>query len=78
MPVAHNHSAHHEQLRVPPDRSASEHCALCHWLQTFRADGTRALRAHVIAASQHERAFTAVQPLLTAVRLELPSRAPPA
>jgi hypothetical protein len=76
--VAHDHSSHHEHLRLPSARTASDHCALCHWLQAFRADGTRSARAHVIAASPRERAFTVAKQVRTVFRLDLPSRAPPA
>jgi hypothetical protein len=77
-PVAHDHSRHHETVRVPPARSATEHCALCHWLQAFRADGARAPRAFLAASASHAPSLTAVQPLRAAFRLDLPSRAPPA
>lgn len=77
LAIAHNHSAHHQQLRAPASRTTTEHCALCHWLQTFRADSARVLRAHTMAASPRARRLAAVQPLRSPFRLDLPSRAPP-
>jgi hypothetical protein len=42
--VLHDHAAHHPRLATPVAAGDSEHCALCHWLQTFRIDSVRHVR----------------------------------
>ena len=76
--VIHDHSAHHPRLARATVSDAPVHCAICHWLQTFRTDpppNTRiafdeSAAAPVVSTSQH------VVELLG--RLDVPSRAPPA
>ena len=42
--VAHDHSAHQEKIHSQSDNVAPTHCALCHWLQSFRAGAVRQAR----------------------------------
>jgi hypothetical protein len=76
-PLPHNHSAHHERLTAKVAATAPAHCAICHWLQTFRTDGARQSRDDLASAGRS----TGPMPLLAAIRsadtLNLPSRAPP-
>src|SRR5215216_1143455 len=51
-PVAHNHSAHHERLVRYAAAAPLAHCAICHWLQTFRIDGSRQTRVYKAPARQ--------------------------
>jgi hypothetical protein len=76
-PVAHNHSGHHERLVRSVARAPIAHCAICHWLQSFRIDGAR--QAREVAAPAGETSSPAVSRLAvrSADRLNLPSRAPP-
>lgn len=69
-----NHDAH---LTAPSQRTAPEHCALCHWLQALgkAAPGT----PQVLAADSFEviRVGSLFELVRTADRIALPSRAPP-
>src|SRR6185295_7422263 len=50
-PAAHDHSSHHEAFRTPATDDAPSHCAICHWLQLFRASAMRQARVQFAAAS---------------------------
>ena len=76
--AAHNHSTHHEGFRSPATRRAAEHCAICHWLQMFRASTPRQARVQFAAAPNDRRVAAAIPPLRAAARIDVPSRAPPA
>jgi hypothetical protein len=76
--VGHNHAAHHAAFRAPAVREVASHCAICHWLQMFRASSVRHARVQLPASAQRARAITAVPPLRAADLVDLPSRAPPA
>src|SRR5689334_4047454 len=40
--VLHDHSAHRAQFKTAAaSHEAPTHCAICHWLQSFRADSVR-------------------------------------
>jgi len=75
--VAHNHSAHHERLVRPATAAAATHCAICHWLQSFRSDGARHGRADIARASRSTALTAPLVAIRSADRLNLPSRAPP-
>ena len=75
--LPHDHSRHDAQLdhRTTPD--APTHCAICHWLQTFRSGDAAGLRVLL----QADNATAALRPvavvLHSATRIDVPSRAPP-
>jgi hypothetical protein len=76
--VAHDHSAHHEALRAPSAASAPTHCALCHWLQSFRAGSVRQARIP-FETSVRVAHYTAIQTYIRGIDpSQSPSRAPPA
>ena len=76
-PATHNHSSHHEGFRTPvaPDGA---HCAICHWLQMFRASAPRHARVQFGGTSDGARVAAAMSPIRSAALLDVPSRAPPA
>ncbi len=79
LPAAvHNHSTHYEQVRSQAPRSAVEHCAICHWLQSFRSDGARIARFVPVAIAPQQRQAVLVQSLRAPILFDIPSRAPPA
>src|SRR6188768_1687227 len=58
-PVAHDHSAHHERISRPTQAQPPSHCAICHWLQSFRTDsvpGTAAATADTASGPLHTAA----------------------
>jgi len=77
-PLGHDHSAHHERITSPARQQAPSHCAICHWLQGFR---TGSIPGTFVAARD---AATGVvlnssrRPHQLLVRVDVPSRAPPA
>ena len=77
-PAAHDHAAHHATVNVATTATEAGHCAICHWLQTFRIDSVPDMR--VVFGDAARAPFLALTrraaPLL--VRLDIPSRAPPA
>jgi hypothetical protein len=75
---AHNHSAHHESFRAPVAPDSNAHCAVCHWLQMFRASALRHVRVQFVSTSHNVRVAAAVPSLRSAALLDVPSRAPPA
>jgi hypothetical protein len=77
-PATHDHSSHHETFRTPGAPQGDAHCAICHWLQMFRASALRHARVHLDAAMRDARVVTAIPPLRLAALLDVPSRAPPA
>ena len=76
--TAHDHSAHHERLSAASRSQAPSHCAICHWLHGFRVDSVPRTAAApddsangpVLALARHLRQLL--------VRVDVPSRAPPA
>src|SRR4029450_12863287 len=78
VPVAHNHSAHHERLVRTPQPAPLVHCAICPWLQSFRIDGARQAR-ECVAPAGHSAGSVALLPAIhSADHLTLPSPPPPA
>ena len=77
-PATHDHSSHHEGYRTPVAPDSATHCAICHWLQMFRASAPRHARVQIGGTSHNARAVAAVPPVRAAARLDVPSRAPPA
>ncbi len=77
-PATHNHSTHHEGFRTPVAPEGATHCAICHWLQMFRASAPRHARVQFAGAAHSARMVSAIPPLRTAALLDVPSRAPPA
>jgi hypothetical protein len=77
-PVGHDHSAHHERISRSIPVQAPSHCAICHWLQGFRTDSIASTTIiGGIAADRALPAFGSRPPQLL-VRVDVPSRAPPA
>ena len=77
-PTGHNHSAHHERLNAASKTQPPTHCAICHWLQGFRTDAAQA--AVIAAADTSSSPVLALtrRPRQFLVRVDVPSRAPPA
>src|SRR5215218_1325882 len=76
--VAHDHGHHDAQFAPPSTPSAPTHCAICHWLQTFRADAVRHARAATTPDLQIAGAVATSNHVQAGNRIALPSRAPPA
>jgi len=76
-PVAHNHSAHHERLAGAATAAPIVHCAICHWLQSFRIDGARQSRADLRPAQRTAGSTALLVAIRSADAFNLPSRAPP-
>ena len=76
--VTHDHSAHHERLNSARPSQPPSHCAICHWLQSFRIDSVprtafdtdNVSNAAVLVRDRRPHQFLA--------RVDVPSRAPPA
>jgi len=77
VPVTHNHSAHHERLVRTAAAAPIVHCAICHWLQSFRIDGARQARHERAPSGQSAGSNALFIAIHSADRLNLPSRAPP-
>jgi hypothetical protein len=77
VPIAHNHSAHHERLARAAAPAPVAHCAICHWLQSFRIDGARQARDYQAPAGQTVGSSAPSVAVYSADRLNLPARAPP-
>jgi hypothetical protein len=77
-PATHNHSTHHDAFRTPVAQDGASHCAICHWLQMFRAGTLRHSRVQFVTTSQNARNAAATPPVRLAALLDVPSRAPPA
>lgn len=75
----HDHSAHHERLNGTPTHSQPPtHCAICHWLQGFR---TESVAKTVVATDDTTNGPVlglATRPRHFLIRVDVPSRAPPA
>jgi hypothetical protein len=77
-PLGYTHDGTHTQVCPPTDRASSEHCAICHWLQTFRFDpGAMVLVSFGDVATSHVR-VGASEPHPATVANSIPARAPPA
>lgn len=75
--VVHDHSAHHEAFRTPATPQDTNHCAICHWLQMFRAGSLRHGRIQFASALYNVRVMAAIPTLRAGALLDVPSRAPP-
>jgi hypothetical protein len=78
VPVGHDHAAHHERISRPSSAQAPSHCAICHWLQSFR---TGSIPCTVVASRDTATGPVAAlvrRPRQFLVRVDVPSRAPPA
>ena len=73
----HDPEAHHVGTPSTDERPPL-HCLLCHWAQSFRADGVRDSVVHVTSETCVTRASATVRSAGIVGRLEIPSRAPPA
>src|SRR6266536_309628 len=76
--VGDDHSTHHEILRTAAPRESPTHCAICHWLQMFRAGAERQTPIRFARASSSAHAVTAIPPTRAGALLDVPARAPPA
>ena len=76
--ATHNHAAHHEGFRTPVVPDGTAHCAICHWLQMFRASAPRHVRVQLAAAAHDARVAAAIPSVRSAALFDVPSRAPPA
>jgi hypothetical protein len=65
-------------LKTAQPREAPTHCALCHWMQSFRGGRVRA--SGIVTVDRHVAAppRIVVHRTRAAARLALPPRAPPA
>jgi hypothetical protein len=77
-PVAHDHSAHHERINRPTPAQAPSHCAICHWLQHFRTDSVPDTAGGMVDTASGSLHAVARHPHDLLVRVDVPSRAPPA
>jgi len=77
-PVGHDHSAHHERINRSTSAQAPSHCAICHWLQGFRTDSVPSTAVGGAAKAKSQLPTHGNQPRQLLVRLDVPSRAPPA
>lgn len=75
--MLHDHAAHHARLAAPVAATAPEHCAICHWLQTFRIDGTRQAGLP-FTPDQYVRFAASLHPSpVSAATIAIAPRAPP-
>jgi hypothetical protein len=73
----HDPGAHRVGVPSSDDRPPL-HCLLCHWAQSFRADGVRDSVVQVASDTYTTRHIAPVRSAGIVARLEIPSRAPPA
>ena len=76
--VAHNHGAHAERFRAPLTAAEPAHCAICHWLQSFRSDSVRDARVQLSDTTYSPRPIATTDRAGAIDLLHIPSRAPPA
>ena len=77
LPPSHQATDHDATINSPSQRTAPEHCALCHWLQALGKAAPAAPQVITGGASQVIHAAALFERVRTADRLALPSRAPP-
>jgi hypothetical protein len=76
--IAHDHSSHGNRFWTPAAAKDPSHCAICHWLQSFRSDSVRHTRVQFVDTA-YRRVPTAGIGLVRAIDLlNIPPRAPPA
>ena len=78
LPAGHDHSAHHERITKSIPTQAPSHCAICHWLQGFRTDSVPSTTVATADASSARQHTGTQNPHEILVRVDVPSRAPPA
>ena len=76
--VAHDHNAHQERFGGPLTTTEPTHCAICHWLQSFRSDSVRDARVQFSDTAYSRRPIAATGHVGAIDLLDIPSRAPPA
>jgi hypothetical protein len=77
-PATHDHSTHHEVFKSPAAAQGDAHCAICHWLQMFRASALRPARLPVAVSAHDAWLIAANAPIRPAALADVPARAPPA
>ena len=75
--VLHDHSAHDQLFKAAFSHEAPAHCAICHWLQSFRSDSLRSDGPRFASAAGIRGGTPDLGDVRAAARLSLPSRAPP-
>ena len=76
--IPHDHTRHDAQLDHRAAPNAPTHCAICHWLQTFRSGDAAGARVLLQADNATPALGPAAAALQSAARIDVPSRAPPA
>jgi hypothetical protein len=76
--VAHDHETHRYQFQATPDHARSDHCAVCHWLQSFRNSSVSHARVPFAWDTHNLRQQVTATIVGGTDRLQLPTRAPPA
>jgi hypothetical protein len=75
--AAHDHSAHHARFGAATTTQAPGHCAICHWLQSFRTGSPPETRVAFDDSAASPILVRAQRSLRIGVCVHLPSRAPP-
>jgi hypothetical protein len=76
--AVHDHAAHHERVGASRTPQAPTHCAICHWLQGFRIDSVPSPTPAGDATTSRLLRAGNRSPHQPLVRIDVPSRAPPA
>lgn len=76
--AVHDHTAHHERLAKATPVQAPTHCAICHWLQGFGTDSLPDARVAFADTASATILALARRHADRLVRVDVPSRAPPA
>lgn len=66
------------EVRAVSETASPEHCAICHWLQSFRSSSPRDGGVHRPAVAVNVSSAPAASHPRAVTLLNLPSRAPPA
>ena len=77
LPAAYQRTDHEARVAPQSQRTAPEHCALCHWLQALGKAAPAAPQVLTFDSVELIRAGSFLERVRTADRLALPSRAPP-
>jgi hypothetical protein len=77
-PIGHDHSAHHERIGRSTPVEPPSHCAICHWLQGFRTDTVPSTAVDAGDTATGLLPTLVTRPYQLLVRVDVPSRAPPA
>ena len=76
-PTAYQRTHHDARVTSESQRTAPEHCALCHWLQALGKAAPSSPQALPRESFELVRSGAHVEHVHTASRIALPSRAPP-